>query len=77
MILALKDKAADIRVVNEYETREQAEKFDLLVESAKIDVKRCNDVKGALSDALSNATSDDIVVAFGSLALAMKIKDMM
>ncbi|MCR4781597.1 MAG: hypothetical protein K5851_02445 [Lachnospiraceae bacterium] len=77
MILALKDKAADIRVVNEYETREQAEKFDLLVESAEIDVKRCNDVKGALSDALSNATSDDIVVAFGSLALAMKIKDMM
>jgi dihydrofolate synthase/folylpolyglutamate synthase len=75
MLLALKDKAADVRVVSDYVDEDQVEKFNLLVESTGIKVERFDDIESALKDAVDNVEFDGIIVSFGSLHQALEVRE--
>ncbi len=74
MLLALKDKAADIRVVTDYVDEDQIEKFKLLVESAEMKVERFEDLNSAIQDAVDKVEFDGIIVSFGSLHQALEVR---
>ncbi len=75
MLLALKDKAADIRVVTDYVDEDQVEKFNLLIESAEMNVERFEDLNSAIQDAVDKVELDGIIVSFGSLHQAMEVRE--
>lgn len=76
MVMALRGKAYDVRLVGELNSEETVDKISKLFETTDVNIMLFDELDKAIEDATSKAKEDEIIVSFGSLQQALFVKEL-
>ena len=76
MVMALRGKAYDVRLVGELNSDETVDKISKLFETTDVNIMLFDELDKAIEDATSKAKEDEIIVSFGSLQQALFVKEL-